>query len=95
MAILEPIAVSPSGKTQYRVLNPATLEYLYTIECADRLGVAAAVARARAAQEHWAALPLALRGASSRAQSPSTTSVSSPVVGKYRGRDGGSSAASV
>jgi len=28
MAILEPAANAPSGKRQYRVINPAMLEYL-------------------------------------------------------------------
>ena len=61
MAILEPADLTTGGKRRYRVTNPATLEYLYDIECEDRDGVNAAVARAREAQTGWAALPVAAR----------------------------------
>ena len=61
MAILEPVELSHGGKRRYRVINPATLGYLYDIECEDQEGVHATVARARQAQLQWAALPVSER----------------------------------
>ena len=49
------------------VINPATEKVLRTVERMDTAGVDDAVARALAAQRHWAALPPAERAASLRA----------------------------
>ena len=61
MAILEPVSTQVGGRREYRVINPATLEYLYTIACESQDGVDAAVARARKAQAIWAGQPLETR----------------------------------
>ncbi|HEY5090326.1 MAG TPA: aldehyde dehydrogenase family protein, partial [Polyangia bacterium] len=50
-----------SPPSPLRVKNPATDELLEEIPCADEAAAEAAVARARAAQPAWAALPFAYR----------------------------------
>lgn len=49
------------------VINPATEELLRTVELTDEAGVDDAVARAKVAQQKWAALPPAERAAALRA----------------------------
>ena len=53
--------------TTSEVINPATEEVLQTVERVDAAGVDEAVARARVAQRHWAALTPADRAAGLRA----------------------------
>ena len=53
--------------TTSEVINPATEEVLRTVERVDAAGVDEAVARARVAQRHWAALAPADRAAGLRA----------------------------
>ena len=53
--------------TTSEVINPATEEVLRTVERVDAAGVDEAVARARVAQRHWAALTPADRAAGLRA----------------------------
>ena len=53
--------------TTSQVINPATEEVLQTVERVDAAGVDEAVARARVAQRHWAALTPADRAAGLRA----------------------------
>jgi succinate-semialdehyde dehydrogenase/glutarate-semialdehyde dehydrogenase len=61
MAIFERVATEPGARRRLRLKSPATLEVIGEIECASREDVAAAVAKARAAQKSWAKLSPAER----------------------------------
>ncbi|HEX8756608.1 MAG TPA: transcriptional regulator BetI, partial [Steroidobacteraceae bacterium] len=55
-------AARPGGQTRFKTINPATGEVLAEIAAAGPAEIAAAVARAAAAQKEWASLPGAARG---------------------------------
>ena len=61
MAIFERVVTEPGARRRLRLKSPVTLEVIGEIECASREDVAAAIAKARAAQASWAKLPPAER----------------------------------
>ena len=62
MSIYEPIA-SSDARRHLQLRSPVTLEPTGEIVCANADDVAAAIARARAAQPAWAATPMKARAA--------------------------------
>src|SRR5690606_18988923 len=63
MAIVEALSPSPQGKRRLGLRSPSTLEPVGDIVCADAEDVAAAIARARAAQLAWGRKPVKERAA--------------------------------
>ncbi|ONM48613.1 aldehyde dehydrogenase family protein [Nocardia donostiensis] len=63
MAIVQPLAPTSDGRRRLELRNPATREPVGEIEVSTADDVAAAVARARAAQPAWAARPVSERAA--------------------------------
>jgi betaine-aldehyde dehydrogenase len=61
-AALAPARVGSPGRSSFRTINPATGEVLAQIAIDGPAEVAAAVARASAAQKEWASLPGVVRG---------------------------------
>src|SRR5262245_59504911 len=58
---LLPSAFEDLGVSVLRIVNPATGELVREVACDDAAAVARRLARARAAQPRWRALPLARR----------------------------------
>ena len=58
-----PLSPQPFARDVIRVVNPATLEPIREVAVTDADGVGAAVQRARVAQQQWARLSFAERGA--------------------------------
>lgn len=61
MAIVQYLEKVEGERQKLSLTNPATMEHLYDVECATKEDVDAAIAKARAAQPAWGALPVEAR----------------------------------